>query len=100
MMPEELTARFHPSQVRKNQSGQDYVSIPDYIGRLNDVLAHAWAWQINSYELLPDAAPVTKSGKKQYVAVVQGTLTIILSDIGVVTRVVEGQLEVTPTVTR
>tara|TARA_R110000822_G_scaffold218831_1_gene353171 strand:- start:73 stop:705 length:633 start_codon:yes stop_codon:yes gene_type:complete len=84
MMPEELTARFHPSQVRKNQSGQDYVSIPDYIGRLNDVLAHAWAWQINSYELLPDAAPVTKSGKKQYVAVVQGTLTIILSDIGVV----------------
>ena len=84
MMPEALTARFHPAQVKKNQSGQDYVAIPDYINRLNEVLGHAWAWQINDYKLLPDAAPATKSGKQQYLAVVQGTLTIILDDIGVV----------------
>lgn len=82
MIPETLTEKFHPSLVKKNQSGQDYVAINDYINRLNDVLAHAWAWQINSWQI-HDANP-TKSGKPQYMAVVQGTLTIILSDIGVV----------------
>lgn len=82
MIPKELTEKFHPSLVKKNQSGQDYVAIDGYINRLNDVLGHAWAWQINTWQI-NDAAP-TKSGKPQYMAVVQGTLTIILSDIGVV----------------
>jgi hypothetical protein len=82
MIPKELTEKFHPTLVKKNQSGQDYVAIDGYINRLNDVLGHAWAWQINSWEIR-DASP-TKSGKPQFMAVVQGTLTIILSDIGVV----------------
>jgi hypothetical protein len=85
MIPAELTEKFHPSLVRKNQSGQDYVAIDGYINRLNDVLGHAWAWEINSSEFYPDAAPTTKNGKPQYVAIVRGTLTIILSDVGVVT---------------
>ena len=84
MIPKELTEKFHPTLVRKNQSGQDYVSIDGYINRLNEVLGHAWAWQINKSEFYPDAAPTTKNGKPQYVAIVQGTLTIILSDIGVI----------------
>jgi hypothetical protein len=41
-----------------------------------------WSWSINDWKIA-DAAP-TKSGKPQYTAVVQGTLTIIFSDIGVV----------------
>lgn len=83
MIPETLTEKFHPSLVKKNQSNQDYVAIDGYINRLNDVLGHAWAWQINSWKIKD--APPTKSGKPQYMAVVQGTLTIILSDIGVIT---------------
>jgi hypothetical protein len=84
MIPNELTEKFHPSLVRKNQSGQDYVAIDGYINRLNEVLGHAWAWEINESTFYPDAAPPTKNGKPQYVAIVRGTLTIILSDIGVV----------------
>lgn len=83
MIPETLTEKFHPSLVKKNQSNQDYVAIDGYINRLNEVLGHAWAWQINSWKIKD--APPTKSGKPQYMAVVQGTLTIILSDIGVIT---------------
>ena len=82
MIPEALTERFHPSLIKKNQSGQDYVSIDGYINRLNDVLGAMWSWSVNDWKIA-DAAP-TKSGKPQYTAVVQGTLTIILSDIGVV----------------
>jgi hypothetical protein len=82
MIPKELTDKFHPSLVKKNQSNQDYVAIDGYINRLNDVLGHAWAWQINQWEIKD--APQTKSGKPQYLGVVQGTLTIILSDVGVV----------------
>ena len=84
MIPEALTERFHHTLVRKNQSGQDYVSIDGYINRLNDVLGAMWSWSINDWKLYPDAAPPTKNGKPQYLAVVQGTLTIMLSDIGVV----------------
>jgi hypothetical protein len=84
MIPEALTERFHHTLVRKNQSGQDYVSIDGYINRLNDVLGAMWSWNINDWKLYPDAAPHTSTGKPQYLAVVQGTLTIILSDIGVV----------------
>ena len=84
MIPEALTERFHHTLVRKNQSGQDYVSIDGYINRLNDVLGGMWSWSINDWKLYPDAAPHTSTGKPQYLAVVQGTLTIILSDIGVV----------------
>jgi hypothetical protein len=47
------------------------------------VLGHAWAWQINSCQLEPITA-TTSTGKPQYLAMVQGTLTIILSDIGVI----------------
>jgi len=84
MIPKDLTEKFHPSLVKKNQSGQDYVSIDDYINRLNEVLGHAWAWQINDWKLYPDAAPATSKGKPQYLAVVQGSLSIFLSDIGVI----------------
>jgi hypothetical protein len=82
MIPKELTEKFHPTLVKKNQSGQDYVAIDGYINRLNEVLGHAWAWQINTWEIRE--AGETRTGKPQYMAVVQGTLTIILSDIGVV----------------
>ena len=82
MIPDALTERFHPSLIKKNQSGQDYVSIDGYINRLNDVLGAMWSWSVIDWKIA-DAAP-TKSGKPQYTAVVQGTLTIILSDIGVV----------------
>ena len=82
MIPKELTEKFHPSLVKKNQSNQDYVAIDGYINRLNDVLGHAWAWQINTWEIRE--AGETRTGKQQYMAVVQGTLTIILSDIGVI----------------
>jgi hypothetical protein len=84
MIPSDLTAKFHPSLVKKNQSGQAYVSIDDYINRLNNVLGHAWAWQINDWKLYPDTAPDTSKGKKQYLAVVQGSLSIFLTDIGVI----------------
>jgi hypothetical protein len=84
MIPKDLTDKFHPSLVKKNQSGQDYVAIDDYINRLNEVLGHAWAWQINDWKLYPDAAPPTKNGKPQYLAVVQGSLTIFLHDIRVI----------------
>jgi hypothetical protein len=84
MIPTALTEKFHPTLIKKNQSGQDYVAIDDYINRLNNVLGHAWAWQINDWKLYPDAAPPTKNGKPQYLAVVQGSLSIFLTDIGVI----------------
>ena len=84
LIPKELTQKFPPSLVKKNQSGQDYVAINDYINRLNEVLGHAWAWQVNDWKLYPDAAPPTKNGKPQYLAVVQGSLSIYLSDVGVI----------------
>lgn len=83
MIPPELTERFPHELVRKNQANQDYVSIDGYINRLNEVLNHAWAWHINNWKLYPDAAPPTKNGKPQYMAVVQGTLVVMLKDIGV-----------------
>ena len=82
MIPTDLTERFHPSLVKKNQSGQDYVAIDGYINRLNDVLGAMWSWQINDWKIM-DAAP-TKSGKPQYTAVVQGTLVVFLTDVGVI----------------
>jgi hypothetical protein len=82
MIPESLTRKFHPSLVKKNQSGQDYVAIDGYINRLNEVLGHGWTWAINNWKIM-DAAP-TKSGKAQYTAVVQGTLGVFLSDVGVI----------------
>lgn len=83
MIPTDLTEKFHPSLVKKNQAGQDYVAIDDYINRLNDVLGHAWTWAINNWKIM-DAAP-TKSGKPQYTAIVQGTLGVYLNDVGVIT---------------
>ena len=83
MIPDDLTRRFHHSQVRKNQSNQDYVSIDGYINRLNDVLGHKWAWSVNKWEFRD--APPTAKGKPQYLAIASGTLTIMLDDIGVVT---------------
>jgi hypothetical protein len=82
MIPTDLTEKFHPSLVKKNQSGQDYVAINDYINRLNETLGALWSWSVNSWKILD--APPTKSGKPQYTAVVQGTLMIILNDIGVI----------------
>lgn len=82
MIPDELTKRFHHSQVRKNQSNQDYVSIDGYINRLNTVLGHKWAWSVNHWEFRD--APPTAKGKPQYLAVVSGTLMVMLDDIGVV----------------
>ena len=46
------------------------------------MLGHGWTWSINTWKIM-DAAP-TKSGKAQYTAVVQGTLGIFLSDVGVI----------------
>jgi len=82
MIPEDLVRKFHPSLVKKNQSGQDYVAINDYINRLNEVLGHGWTWSINNWKIM-DAA-LTKSGKPQYTAIVQGTLGVFLSDVGVI----------------
>jgi len=82
MIPKELTERFHHSQVRKNQANQDYVSIDGYINRLNKVLGHKWAWSVNRWEFRD--GPPTAKGKPQYIAVVSGTLIIMLDDIGVV----------------
>jgi Rad52/22 family double-strand break repair protein len=82
MIPEELTRKFHPSLVKKNQSGQDYVAIDGYINRLNEVIGHGWTWSINNWKIMD--APPTKSGKPQYIGVVQGTLGIFLSDVGVI----------------
>jgi hypothetical protein len=82
MIPSDLTEKFHPSMVKKNQSNQDYVAINQYINRLNDVLGALWSWSINDWKIMD--APPTKSGKPQYTAIVQGTLMIVLNDIGVV----------------
>ena len=82
MIPSDLTEKFHPSMVKKNQSNQDYVAINQYINRLNDVLGALWSWSVNDWKIMD--APPTKSGKPQYTAIVQGTLMIVLNDIGVV----------------
>lgn len=82
MIPSDLTEKFHPSLVKKNQSNQDYVAINQYINRLNDVLGALWSWSVNDWKIMD--APPTKSGKPQYTAIVQGTLLIVLNDIGVV----------------
>lgn len=82
MIPKELTEKFHPSLVKKNPSGQDYVSIDGYINRLNEVLEHNWSWSVNHWEFRD--GPPTAKGKPQYLCIVSGTLTILLSDIGVI----------------
>jgi len=82
LIPSNLTERFHHSLVRKNPSGQDYVSIDGYINRLNDVLDHRWAWSVNNWEFRD--APPTAKGKPQYLCVVSGTLTVLIEDVGVV----------------
>ena len=84
MIPAKLTEKFHHTQVKKNQSGQDYVSIDGYINRLNEVMGHAWSFRINKSDIYFGVAPDTKNGKPQYVALVQGTLSMILSDVGVI----------------
>lgn len=84
MIPKELTEKFHPSLVKKNQKNQHYVSIDEYINRLNSVLGARWAWEINSWKCEPIVA-TTSTGKPQYLATVQGTLTVMLEDIGVIT---------------
>jgi hypothetical protein len=78
MIPKELTVRFHHSQVRKNQSNQDYVSIDGYINRLNDVLDDKWNWEVHDIQFRD--GPPTAKGKPQYLAVTSGTLSIVLSD--------------------
>jgi hypothetical protein len=88
MIPADLTERFHHSLVKKNPSGQDYVSIDGYINRLNEVLDHKWAWSINHWEFRD--GPPTSKGKPQYLAIVSGTLTVLLDDIGVISLGDEG----------
>lgn len=78
MLPETLSERFHPSLVRKNPQGQAYVSIDGYINRLNDVLADTWHWSVN--DVIFRDGPPTGRGKPQYLAVVNGTLTISRED--------------------
>lgn len=78
MLPVELSERFHPSLVRKNPQGQAYVSIDGYINRLNDILADAWHWSVN--DVVFRDGPPTGRGKPQYLAVVNGTLTISLDE--------------------
>lgn len=81
MLPEALVERFHPSQVKKNQSNQDYISIDGYINRLNDVLGASWSWSVNNWEFRD--GPPTAKGKPQYIAVANGTLTINDSVLGI-----------------
>lgn len=78
MIPSDLTERFHHSQVRKNQSNQDYVSIDGYINRLNEVLGSNWHWEVRKWEFRD--GPATKNGKPQYIAIVSGCLTLDLRD--------------------
>ena len=77
--PDELTQRFHPSLVKKNQSNQDYVAIDGYINRLNNVLGTTWDWAVNSWEFRD--GPPTAKGKPQYIAIVNGTLSVTQDDI-------------------
>jgi hypothetical protein len=77
--PSELTDRFHPSLVKKNQSNQDYVAIDGYINRLNDVLGTTWNWAVNSWEFRDN--PPTAKGKPQYIAIVNGTLSVTMDDV-------------------
>ena len=63
-LPDALSDRFHPSLVKKNPKGQDYVSIDGYINRLNDVLGSRWGWHINSIEWRHDIMPQTRNGQK------------------------------------
>lgn len=77
--PSELTERFHPSLVKKNQSNQDYVAIDGYINRLNDVLGTTWNWAVNSWEFRD--GPPTAKGKPQYIAIVNGTLSVTMDDV-------------------
>ena len=81
-LPAGLTERFHPSQVKKNPKGQDYISIDGYINRLNEILGTKWAWTINHIEWNSDVMPPTRNGQQQFMAVVHGTLTIVTDDIG------------------
>ena len=76
---DELTERFHHSLVKKNQSNQDYVAIDGYINRLNDVLGSTWDWAVNSWEFRD--GPPTAKGKPQYIAIVNGTLSINHDDV-------------------
>lgn len=78
MIPKELTERFHHSQVRKNQSNQDYVSIDGYINRLNSVIDNRWNWEVHEIQFRD--GPETRSGKPQYIAIASGTLSITLND--------------------
>lgn len=84
MIPNNLTERFHPSDVKKNQSGQDYVSIATYINRLNSALGGAWDWSLNHWEMRD--APPTAKGKPQYLAIASGTLTVRMDDGAISTR--------------
>ena len=77
--PSELTERFHPSLVKKNQSNQDYVAIDGYINRLNEVLGTTWTWAVNSLEFRD--GPPTAKGKPQYIAIVTGTLSVTMDDV-------------------
>ena len=76
--PDALTERFHPTQVRKNPQGQDYVAIDGYINRLNDVLGTNWHWEISRWEF--HDGPPTAKGKPQYIAVVSGMLSVYVPD--------------------
>lgn len=82
-LPDALSDRFHPSLVKKNPKGQDYVSIDGYINRLNDVLGSRWGWYINSIEWRHDIMPQTRNGQNQFLAIVHGTLTISTDDIAI-----------------
>jgi hypothetical protein len=77
--PSELTERFHPSLVKKNQSNQDYIAIDGYINRLNEVLGTTWNWAVNSWEFRD--GPPTAKGKPQYIAIVNGTLSVTMDDV-------------------
>jgi hypothetical protein len=78
MIPKELSERFHPSLVRKNPKGQDYVAIDGYINRLNDVLGDKWNWEVHNIEFRD--GPPTNSGKPQYLAIASGTLSITVQE--------------------
>lgn len=72
-----LRAPFPADQVKRNQSGLDYVAIDGYLGRLLDTLGLRYSAVLHPtrLELLPESMK-TSTGKMQYLAVISLDLKI------------------------
>lgn len=75
---EALRKPFPAEEVKRNQSGLDYVAIDGYLGRLLDTLGLGYQVILNGpvrLELLPEEMS-TSTGKRQFLAQVQLDLQI------------------------